>query len=78
MAQVVDEQIGVRTTVESERHFVQVGLQVLRADFVPRSDDSALEKRESCIITPISLDLHPSICNPNLLAFNLLNILANS
>src|SRR5271157_5457783 len=46
MTQCVDEQIGVLPTVKSESHFVQVGLQMLGADFVPCSDDAALEQRE--------------------------------
>ena len=46
MAQRVDKQIGVFAAIESERHFVQIGLQVLRADLVPRSHDAALEQRE--------------------------------
>jgi hypothetical protein len=49
MTQRVDEQIGAFTAVEAEAHLVQVGLQVLRADFVPRSDDAALEQRKGIL-----------------------------
>lgn len=33
-------------TVETERHFVEVGREMLRADTMPRSHDSTLEQRE--------------------------------
>ncbi len=46
MAQCVDEQIGILPTVETEGHFVQIGLQMLGADLVPRSHNPALQKRE--------------------------------
>ena len=38
MTQGVDKQIGSLATVEAERDFLQVGLQVLRADSMPRSN----------------------------------------
>src|ERR1039458_28416 len=47
MAQRVEEQIGAIPAVEAEGHLVQVGLQMLGADLVPRSHDAALEQRES-------------------------------
>ena len=47
MAQSIDKQIGALAAIEPERHFVQVRLQVFRADLVPRSDDAALQERES-------------------------------
>jgi hypothetical protein len=37
MAQRVNEQIGAFPAVKAERHFVQVGWEVLGADLVPRS-----------------------------------------
>jgi len=46
MMQGIKEQVGTLATVETERHFVQVGLQVLGADLVPAANDSALEQRE--------------------------------
>src|SRR4029077_7656536 len=46
MAQRIDEQIGMLPAIESERHFFAVGLEMLGADFMPRSHDSELEKRE--------------------------------
>src|ERR1022692_2176132 len=47
MAQRVKEQIGAIAAVEAKAHFVQIGLQMLRAEPVPRSNDAALEQRES-------------------------------
>ena len=35
MAQCVNEQVGALSSVEAKRHFVQIGLQMLCADFVP-------------------------------------------
>src|ERR1035438_3406582 len=46
MAQGVEEQIGAVTAVKAERHLIQVGLQVFRAEAMPRSHDAPLEKRE--------------------------------
>ena len=46
MTQSVNKQIGTITAVEAEAHFVQIGLQMLRTEAVPRSDDAALEQRE--------------------------------
>lgn len=47
MTQGVQEKIGTLAAVETEAHFVQVGWKMLGADFVPRSDDAALEQGES-------------------------------
>jgi len=46
MTQGVDKQIGSLAAIESESHFVEVGLQMLRADFVPASHNTALEQRK--------------------------------
>jgi hypothetical protein len=46
MTQGVQEQIGILPAVEAEGHFLAVGLEMLRADFMPRAHNSALEKRE--------------------------------
>src|ERR1019366_2289532 len=46
MAQRINKQIGTVPAVEPEGHLVQVGLQMLGTDFVPCSDDAALEQRE--------------------------------
>jgi len=46
VAQGVDEQIGIVPAVKPELHFVQVGLQMLRAEAMPRSHKAALEQRE--------------------------------
>ena len=40
MTQRVDKQIGTFPPVEVERHFVQVDLQMFRADLVPRTNDA--------------------------------------
>src|SRR5229473_1289187 len=42
----VEEQRMTLATIEAERHFVQIGRQMLGADAMPRADDSALEQRE--------------------------------
>src|ERR1035441_8159816 len=47
MPQRIEKQIGAVAAVKSKRHFVQIGLQVLRADAMPCSNDSALQERES-------------------------------
>jgi len=46
MAQGVDKQVGILPTVKSKGHFFAVGLEMLRADFVPRSHDASLQERE--------------------------------
>jgi len=46
MTQGIYKQVGTLTSVEAERHLVQVGLQVLSADFMPTSDYPALEERK--------------------------------
>jgi len=60
MAQSVNKQIGTLAAVETERHFVQVGLQVLGTDFVPRSNDAAFQKRE-CRFHGIRMDFATSV-----------------
>jgi hypothetical protein len=60
MTQSVQEQIGVLPAIEAESHFLAVGLQVLRADFVPRSNNSALEQRE-CGFDGIGVDVAAGI-----------------
>lgn len=42
----IPKQIRVFSVVKAPCHFVQVGLQVFRRDFVPRPNDPALEQRE--------------------------------
>jgi len=44
--QSVHEQVGVLAAVESEGHFFEVGLQMLCAQLVPASAQTALEQRE--------------------------------
>lgn len=46
MAQGVNEQIGAITAIKAKAHLVQVGLQVLGAEAMPRSDDAALQERK--------------------------------
>ena len=36
MSQSVDRQIGILPAIESEGYFLAVGLEMLRADFMPR------------------------------------------
>ena len=46
LKQRVAEQIGVLTVIEAEAHFVKVGLQMFRADAMPRSNNPALQQRK--------------------------------
>lgn len=46
MTQGVQKQGRGLPAVEAEGHFVKVGLEMLRANLVPRSNDAALEQRE--------------------------------
>lgn len=46
MTQGIQKQVGILSVIESESHLFTVGLQALRAAFVPCSNDAALEKRE--------------------------------
>ncbi len=46
MSQGINEQIRPITAIESEFHFLQVGREMLCADFVPCADNTALQKRE--------------------------------
>ena len=52
MTQGVQEQVRALAAVESESHFVQVGWEMLGADLVPTSNDSALQERE-CGFDPV-------------------------
>jgi hypothetical protein len=46
MTQGVQEQVRILPAIESEGHFLAVGLEMLRTDFVPRSHNAALQERE--------------------------------
>src|SRR5450432_4163053 len=46
VAQRIKEKRMRLATIKSERHFVQVGREMLWTDAVPRSNDAALEQRE--------------------------------
>ena len=46
MTQSINEQIIVFAPIEAERHLFAVGLEMLRANLVPRSHDTALEQGE--------------------------------
>jgi hypothetical protein len=47
MTQSVQEQVRILSAIESEAHFLKVGLEMLRAEFMPTPAQTALEKRES-------------------------------
>lgn len=60
MTHSVNKQVGAVATVEAETHLVQVGLQMLGADAVPCSYDSALQKREGgfdCVGMNVSVNV---------------------
>lgn len=42
----IAEKVRISTVVEPKAHFVAVGLEMLRADFMPRSENAALQERE--------------------------------
>src|SRR5947209_4617029 len=46
MTQGIQEQIGTLPSIEAKLHLFQIGSEMLGAESVPRSHDSALEKRE--------------------------------
>lgn len=46
MAQSIQEQIRPLAAIEAEFHLLQVGREVFSADFVPRTNHSALEQRK--------------------------------
>lgn len=46
MTQSVHEQIGFVAAIEAEAHFFEIGLQMLRAQFVPTTAQATLEQRE--------------------------------
>lgn len=52
-------------TIEAERHFVQIGREVLGADAMPRANDAALEKRE-CGFDGVGRD-HKAVLMANVL-----------
>jgi len=47
MTECINKQVRPLSAVESERHFFEVGLEMLRAQFMPATAQAALEKRES-------------------------------
>src|SRR5580704_2961324 len=44
MPESIEKQIGTLATIKAKSHFVEVGLQMFGADFVPSAYDSALEQ----------------------------------
>src|SRR5579862_1477388 len=46
MTQRIQEQIGILATIEPKGHFFAIGLEMLRADSMPRTNDAALKERE--------------------------------
>lgn len=46
VAQGIQEQVRILPAIESEGHFRAVGLQMLRAHFVPSANNAALQERE--------------------------------
>lgn len=46
MSKRIEKQIRILPTVESEGHFGAIGLEMLRANFMPRSENPALQKGE--------------------------------
>jgi hypothetical protein len=56
VSQGINEQIRILPAIESERHFFAVGLEMLRANFMPRSHDAALQERE-CGFNRIGVDV---------------------
>src|SRR5271166_5265272 len=56
MTQSVNKQIGILPAIKAERHFVKVGLQMLGADLVPSSHDTALQQRE-CRFYAVRVDV---------------------
>lgn len=62
LEQGVAEQIRVGTIVKPECHFIEVGGEVLRRDFMPRTDDATLEQRErgfDAVRSDIPVHIHP-------------------
>ncbi len=62
MTQSIEEQIGTLPAIKPEGHFVQVGLEMLRANVMPSAHDAALEKRESgfdCVGVDIPVHIAP-------------------
>jgi hypothetical protein len=60
----VAEEVRLLTIVKTEAHFVKVGLQMLCANPMPRSDNSPLQERE-CRFHRVRID----VCfNPDVLA----------
>ncbi len=43
----IAEEIGIFAVVKTEAHFVKIGREMLRRDFMPRAHDAALEQAES-------------------------------
>src|ERR1039458_4670943 len=65
MAECIKEQRMTLATIESERHLVQIGREMLGADAMPRSYDAALEQRE-CRVNGIVRD-HKTVLVPDVL-----------
>lgn len=60
MTQRIEEQIRLLPAVEAESHLFEVGLQMLRANFMPASAQPALEKGE-CGFNSIRVNVAPDI-----------------
>lgn len=60
MADRIQKKSARFSAVESKRHFVQIGLKVLRADLMPRANDAALEQRE-CGFDGVGVDVAANI-----------------
>ena len=46
VSQRINKQIGTATTIEPESHFLEVGRKMFCRDFMPRTDNAALQQRE--------------------------------
>ena len=64
MAKRIEEQRVGLAMVKSERHFVQVGREMLGANAMPRTNDAALEQRE-CGFDRVGRD-HKAIFVPDI------------
>lgn len=71
MPQRVNEQIGSLPAIESEAHFFAVGLEMLRADFMPSPNNAALEQgkgRFDCVGVDVTLHVDSELVHDGLVS----------
>src|ERR1700694_4983152 len=77
MTQRVEKQIRPLAAIESERHFVKVGCEMLSTNVMPRTNDATLEQRErrfNSVSVNVAVNVHaPTTVDASVLRLHIVN-----